>query len=339
MMGGVRKLGKVLLWIVGAVVALALIVLVVRGINGWRYPQPALRRENPADLSTYSGRPGVGVTHVTGTYLNGFHLKPDRVTHRGVVVTFGGSDGGCNWDLANRLADQGYEVLALFFFGQENQRPTLDKVPLEFFGEVLQYVDAHASSAAPVTVVGVSKGGELVSLLPTYYPRIDNVVAYSPGEYVYQGLDYAAPGSSWTWQGRELPYVRFQYSSPQGLADMMVPRLLNTPMRLRTTYETSTARDPDAAAARIDITTLRGHLLTFAGSDDQMWQGDVAAVDLARAKGALGEAHVYPGAGHLFGLPGDHVGGFLMGGTKEANLAAFEDSNRVLAARLADWHR
>ncbi len=38
--------------------------------------------------------------------------------NKGVVITFGGSDGSTNPHLANYLSSDGYEVVAVYFFGQ-----------------------------------------------------------------------------------------------------------------------------------------------------------------------------------------------------------------------------
>ena len=212
-------------------------------------------------------------------------------------------------------------------------------MPLEFFGEALDYAATHAASPHPLTVIGSSKGAELALLLPSYYPEIDNVVAFTPSEFVYQGLDYASPHSSWTWQGRELPYVSFQYAAPEATLGVLTAMALKLPVRFRETYVTAADRDPDAHLARIDVTRITGHLLAFAGDDDRMWQGDLAADHLAAARPALTEVRIYPGAGHAFGVPGCYAAGYELGGNAQANAAALADSTAILHSRLAAWHR
>ncbi|HZK33048.1 MAG TPA: hypothetical protein VFC60_00985 [Tissierellaceae bacterium] len=41
---------------------------------------------------------------------------------KGVVVTFGGSEGSSNMDVAKKVAKEGYEVYSMYFLGKENQR-------------------------------------------------------------------------------------------------------------------------------------------------------------------------------------------------------------------------
>ena len=331
------------LWAVIVLAALAvptLAVFGVRAINGARHPEPVLAGvslERLAGSPTES--PEVTIVRITEGALDGYHLRPtDGRTLSGLVVTWGGSDGDANDQVAFDLARGGHEVLALHFFGRPNQRPRLSEVPLEFFDEALEYARNHAASTHPLTLVGTSKGAELALLLPTYYPEIDNVVAYTPSEYVYQGLDFAATHSSWTWRGRELPFVDFRHAAPEASWGMLTAMALNLPVRLRETYVTAPQRDPDAASARIDASRLRGHLLLFAGDDDRMWQGDIAAHNLATARPGLTEAHVYPGAGHVFSVPGWYAAGYELGGSAEANAAALASSTEILRSRLAAWH-
>lgn len=332
-----RRLLRVLLRIVAVVAALVLVFFAIRFVNGLVFgTKPAA---DPTNLALYpTDQPGMKVEHVTGKYLNGFHLVPDQIKHKGVVVSFGGSDGGPGWERALLLAQQGYEVLGLFFFGMPNQQRLLSGVPLEFFGEAIDYLDAHAKSPRPLTVIGISKGSELSLVLANHYPRIDNLVLYTPSRYVYQGLDYAQAASSWTFGGAELPYVNFRYASAGATASMMAALTFNYPARLRDTFVTATAADPNAAAAKIGLDKLKGHLLMFAGDEDAMWPGEVAAREIAAARPNLTEAVVYEGAGHLF-FTGPVAGPYDVGGSVQANGSAEAASQAKLLATLAAWHK
>ncbi len=256
--------------------------------------------------------------------------------HPGLVVVFGGSEGSANQRAAAGIAGQGYEVLALFFFGQANQPAQLSEVPLEFFGEVLDWSRRTVSSPTPLTVLGVSKGAELALLLPTYYPQITNVVAYAPGDHVYQGLVYDKPASTWTWRGTNLPYVGFDRADPAASTSMVLALLLGWPAHLRPTYASALANSPDRETARIKVETYRTNLLLFAGAKDAMWQSDEAATAI-QAHRPDARVVIYPAAGHVFALNG-YVGPFALGGTQAANDAARADSTRILTEQLTQWH-
>ncbi len=332
-----QKLVRILLRLLAVVVALVLVFVGIRVVNGLRYPTPPAFAGNFADASRYpTTQPGMTVEPVSGAYLNGLHLRPDAVHHAGLVVTFGGSEGGCDYERAVRLASQGYEVLALFSWGQANQQPVLADVPLEFFAEVLAWRAVHRVGG-PLTVVGTSKGAELALVLQERYPEVDNVVLYAPTRHSWLGLDYGAVRPSWRWRGEPVPYVSTTYASHASRVAMVVAMLLNTPMSLVDQFTTAEAADPGAAAAAPKV-VVSGHLLAFAGDSDRMFPSARDARLLAEAAGGRGEAHVYPDAGHLFGAHDGWAAGVDFGGTRAGNEAAQAASDAVLDAALAAWH-
>ena len=332
-----KRATKVLLIIIAVPLTLALVVLGIRFVNGLRYPAPANAVDDPKDPAQYAlTQPGMTVERVEGDYLSGFHLRPDTTTQQGLVVTWGGSDGGPDYDRAVRLAGQGYEVLSLFFWGQPNQTPTLANVPLDFFDEVLAWRAEHVPHG-PLTVIGTSRGAELALMLQTKYAEIDNLVVFTPTEYAWQGLDFRVEQPSWTWRGEPVPYVSFRHSDPGATAAMFGAMLLNTPIPLRAQHETAVANDPNAESARIPL-VFTGNLLAFAGDDDAMWPGEIAARSWGDAAPPRTEAHIYPGAGHMFGDISGWGGGYALGGDQTANAAALQASSEVLNTRLAQWH-
>lgn len=336
-----RRLLRVLLIIVAVLVALALIALGVRFVNQARFPEPGRAYPDPKNAAAYpttvegltvTALPG---TAASGTALRGFHLAPAQRKHPGTVFVWGGSDGGCDFERASALAQAGHDVYALFFFGQPGQPQALQRVPLEFFGTALAHARQQGADTSTVTVLGSSKGAELALLLPTYYPEISNVVAFAPTEYVWQGLNYSSPGSTWTWQGADVPYVSFAQADQGANRDMMLAMLLGTPAKLRPVYASAAAAGVPNGA-RIDPTKIKGHLLLFSGEQDEMWMSSEAADHLALARPAT-ENVVYPDAGHILGLNGSWAGGFALGGTADANVEAGADSMNILREHLAAW--
>lgn len=127
----------------------------------------------------------IAISEIKEGFLNGFHFIPNEKSSKGSIVVFGGSDGGCDYDRAIELANDGYEVIALFYFGQDNQPKTYNNVPLEFFEEFLNYADNHDIDTTELTLIGTSKGAELTLLLSNLYSEIDNIVLFSPSSYVF----------------------------------------------------------------------------------------------------------------------------------------------------------
>lgn len=333
-----RRLGKFLVRALAVMVALVLVVVGVRVVNGWRYP--SAEGSDPRAIASYDlDQEGMSIEHITGDYLSGFHLVPDEVIRDGVVVTFGGSEGSPDFSRAVSLAELGYEVYALFFFGQENQQAQLQDVPLEFFGEVTDRIEAGSARPGPLTVIGSSKGAELALLLAEEYDEIDNVVLFAPTMHSYQGLVFGQEvPASFTRAGEDVPFLSFRDASLGALAGQLSAMAFNYPISYLATYESVVeGSDPDAIeAAALDPTAVEGGLLVFAGGDDRMWQSATAAQQIQDLNPAA-EVHVYPEAGHVFGGTG-HAAGLALGGTEQANAEAREDSTRVLTETLTTWH-
>ena len=337
-MKALKAIGKVLLWVLVAILVLVLIIFGLRTYNGNKYPITHSMPEGmSSDKSTYET--SEYITAIEGDYLNGFHFRPAKKKHRGVVVVYGGSEGSPDYSRAKQLFDAGYEVLSLYFFGQANQKPTLANVPLEQFDEVTAYIDEHVEDPSPVTVIGASKGAEFAELLAAHGYPVDNVVAYAPAHYSYSGLDFTGGEDfpSFTDKGEVVEYASFRKASISSGAKMLWDMATSYPVSYRATYESAAAN----ADAPIDLSGFGGNVLLFAGDADQMWQSDVAARALAE-QGENIEAHVYPDAGHAFFPDAEKLPNgwqIMLGGTAEGNRAAHEASEKILLERLAEWHR
>lgn len=333
-----RTLRKVLLWMVVIVVVVVVAVVAARAVNQARYPQPDVAYPDPQDATAYpDDLPGVAVTPIADGPVRGFHLRPHDIRHDGVVLTWGGSEGGPDFEHARLLAGEGHEVLSLFYFGQTDQPPTLDRVPIETAQRAIDWAELNAVQADPVTIVGTSKGAELAALLPTYESRVDNLVLFAPIDHVMQGMDQREVVSSWTYDDEDIPYVAYADAESSGpVLGLMAAMVLGYPMHLRPVFE-GAIDAPGAADARIDFTRLPGELLIFAGGDDQLWPADDAARRIEEARPERTEVHIYESAGHVFSVPGDHADGMRTGGSAEANAAARQASDRILVDRLAGW--
>lgn len=339
-MKALKAIGKVLLGVLAAILVLALIIFGLRAYNGNKYPiTQSMTEAMSSDKSTYET--SEHITAIEGDYLNGFHFRPADKKHSGVVVIYGGSEGSPDYSRAKQLFDAGYEVLSLFFFGQDNQKPTLANVPLEQFDEVTVYIADHVEDASPVSVIGTSKGAEFAALLAAHGYPVDNVVAYAPGHYSYSGLDFTSGEDfpSFTDKGESVGYASFRKASISSGAKMLWDMATNYPVSYRATYESAAANASDGA--RIDLSDFDGNVLLFAGDADQMWQAGIAARALAE-QGDNIEAHVYPDAGHVFFPDAEKLPNgwqIMLGGTAEGNRAAHEASEKILLERLAEWHR
>lgn len=152
----------------------------------------------------------------SGLAADFFHNGSQRP--RKCVVMLGGSEGGCRWSRAmpalEQLDRRGYNVLSLAYFKEQGLPPSLEQIPLEYFGHAFRWLDHHpAVLPGDYALIGGSKGAELALLLASRFPQVAAVVAFSPSHVVWQGiprnrlLPARVPVSSWSHGGREIPFL------------------------------------------------------------------------------------------------------------------------------------
>jgi dienelactone hydrolase len=217
---------------------------------------------------------------------------------RGAVVVLGGSEGGLAGSrrLAQRLAADGFDALAVSYFGEEGQPDHLNLVPIEPVGQARAWLQARPGEGDErIAVVGVSKGAELALLAASRDPEFAAVVVGVPSDVVWQGIDMSGgpTGASWTAQGRPLAYTPYDLSQGfRGILQLYVDSLPGAP-----------------AEAEIPVERIAGPILMISASDDGLWPSAEMANRIERRLGARGFAHavinlVYEHAGHaVFGPP------------------------------------
>lgn len=343
-----KKLKRISLALLGVIATIALLIVGVRAYNDhvyggetYKFDAPAYFSD-PANLSLYpTNIDGVDVRRVDDGAAQGFHLVPREIKHKGTIIVYGGSDGTPNYAQAVDFAKNGYEVMSLFMFGQKNQPKTLARVPLEQFEQTLRYVEAHARSASPLTVMGVSKGAEYALNLTSKYPQINNAILAAPSAYNFNGLDFENYGSSWTWQGKELPYIDIQKTSlGHFIGDMIIPMIVKAPVTYKNAYQTAVDMDKDSESKKISLNT-KANILIIAGSDDQMWNSAGMGKSIKDQRPQNTDLAIYGGAGHVFAGNGVLSTGSTrmnVGGTTNANTRAARESHKLMYDRLQVWH-
>jgi len=250
-------------------------------------------------------------------------LPEDRPPPSSVLV-LSGSSGRVERERARVLARNGSAALTFRWFGGAGQPPGICEVPLETF---LPALDQLADLSDRVVVLGVSKSAEAALLLAARDPRISAVVGLSPTSVVWANVGAGLDGrdrpqrSSWTWNGRPLPFVPYDDSwEPDG-----------DPPRFRGSYEQSLRAAGVAAAARIPVEAITADVLLAAGGDDQVWPSLDYARAIADRRSAAGRTTriiTSADAGHRLILPGELVaaGGRRMtrGGSEVADRALGE---------------
>lgn len=235
---------KIFFSIFSIVIILVILVFSIRIYNDYKYKDINVLNfpkyyKDVTNISLYpTDIDGVDVTYVDEGRMQGFRFVPKKKSHKGLVICYGGSEGSPNFESAKRLAEEGYETFALFMFGMKNQEPTLTKIPLEQFEDVINYINKNIKDNKPISVLGASKGAEYALNLACKYPEIDNLILISPSSYNFAGLDFKDYGSSWTYKGKQLPYIDTKKSSFSSfLKNIIVPTIIKSPISYKETYK------------------------------------------------------------------------------------------------------
>ncbi|CAN7731862.1 acyl-CoA thioesterase/bile acid-CoA:amino acid N-acyltransferase family protein [Variovorax sp. LjRoot130] len=290
--------------------------------------------------------PGVVSREVRDGGFFGKMFEPDQPGPHRAVLVVGGSSGGLVWsqEMAALLASHGYAALALAYFAVEGLPPTLDRIPLEYFGTALEWLSEQTTVAAnKIGVVGVSRGGELALLLGATYPEIRAVVAYVPSGILWPTFPESGHGA-WTLGGREIPYAKT-------LTHEEWNKELAAGSAREGSFDWYFLPLKDAAYASkvsIQVEKINGPVLMITGIDDRLWPSTELtefAVERFKQHGFRHRVEhlAYAGAGHSIAWPngpttmlkakhavsGDEMD---MGGTPEGTARARQDSwPRMLA--------
>ncbi len=276
--------------------------------------------------------PGVVQSSVRDDGLVGefFYHQGER---RPGVIMVGGSNGGLAIDMPALLASHGYAVLSLAYFAMPGLPANLIEIPLEYFARAIAWM-RRSPQVAPsgLALCGSSRGGELVLLLGSLFAEVTAVIAYVPSGLVWSGIGgdpQQRAQAAWTLGGKPLPYVE---PAPQDPAIWSKPPVALTPW-----FRDCLKNQASVEHAAIAVEKIKGPVLMFSGTDDQMWPSlnlaDLAVRRLLAHDFPHHFEHIsYAGAGHFIRFPYSPVMSDLfhpvalapmaLGGTPEANHVA-----------------
>ncbi|WP_138159660.1 alpha/beta fold hydrolase [Peptoniphilus catoniae] len=339
---------KIFFRIFTVVIIILALVFIIRIYNDHKYKDTNTFKfpeyyKDVTDISLYPiDIDGVDVTYVDEGRMQGFRFVPKEKSHKGLVICFGGSDGGPNFETAKRLAEEGYETFALFMFGMKNQEQTLTKIPLEQFEDVISYINKNIKDNKPISVLGASKGAEYALNLASKYPEIDNLILMAPASYNFAGLDFKDYGSSWTYKGEELPYIDIKKSSLNSFFKNIIgPAIIKSPISFKETYNSAIEEDSTSQEKLIPIKDVKANILMIVGEDDLMWDS-LAMANKIKEQTPNAKIYSYKGAGHIFAGNGILDLGKIRvatGGTAEGNEKAKSESRKTIYDFLKENHK
>lgn len=234
-----------------------------------------------------AGAADVVVRDVREPDLVGVYARGSAPGRQPAVIVLGGSEGGlftARW-AAPLLASNGHAVLGVAYFrdelGPSHLPPNLENIPLETIERARDWLARQPGvDASRVAVVGVSKGAELALVAAATFPWVTAVGAFAPSHVVWEGVpprdqpDRAA-GSSWTYRGKPLPFVRWSRAAERR-SDLT--RRATGSSRLTEVHLESLAEfAADVPAATIEIERSRAAIFVAAGTDDGLWPAAYSA--------------------------------------------------------------
>lgn len=339
---------KIFFRIFSIAIILVVLVFILRIYNDHKYKDNNALKfpeyyKDVTDISLYpTDIDGIDVTYVDEGRMQGFRFVPKEKSHKGLVICFGGSDGGPNFETAKRLAEEGYETFALFMFGMKNQEQTLRKIPLEQFEDLISYINKNIKDKKPISILGASKGAEYALNLASKYHEIDNLILIAPSSYNFAGLDFKDYGSSWTYKGKELPYIDIKKSSFKSfLKNIIGPALIKSPISFKETYNSAIEKDSYRQEKLIPVKDVKANILMIVGEDDLMWDS-LAMANKIKAQNPKSKIYSYKGAGHIFagnGILDLGKARIATGGSSEGNEEARNESRKTIDAFLKENHK
>lgn len=265
-----------------------------------------------AKMTRFHAGPGVARQEVEGENLRGVFFWMDEGEARPGVIVLGGSDGSIREDFAALLATHGFAALALAYFDQDGLPQELVEVPLEIVETGIEWMEENgAVQAGKLAVLGKSKGGELALLAASTFDNIKAAVIYVGSGVVFQGIskDPRNPkvASSWTYQGKPLPYVPLKWNRAE-IARAILLGILGRPLSMVSIYERNMKDEDAVEKALIPVGNIKGPVLLISGKHDRVWPSSSLSNDVMRRLGRLErpypDRHLqYENAGHRIGIP------------------------------------
>ena len=219
-------------------------------------------------------REGVQRIEVREEGLVGTLFLPEGEGPWPAVMILNGSGGGINEPRAALYASHDYMAFALAYFKAPGLSDYISNTPLEYFKQGLDWLRReHKPYKNFVALNGQSRGGELVLLLASLYPKdVSAVIAYVPGAVVHSGQNAADPavgreGPAWLLNGQPITHVWQDNKTAtwapfdQGPAPHRHEKAILTALQ-----------DKDAVArARIKVENIQAPIIMLSGTDDGSW--------------------------------------------------------------------
>ncbi|WP_234117541.1 acyl-CoA thioesterase/bile acid-CoA:amino acid N-acyltransferase family protein [Clostridium hydrogenum] len=237
------------------------------------------------------------------------YFTSNKIEKRPAIIVVSGSDGRIEkaQAISEIFAAKGYSALAVCYFGMEGTSPCLNKIPLEIIKNAIDWLSMQDTvDKNRIAIYGRSKGGELVLLAASLFKELNCVIANVPSCYIYEGLKNALPShqSSWTYQNKELPFLKFSMFL---LIKMAIKKLLGQENIMSWMYK-NLIKKGNTTTAAIALEKINGPILMLSSASDNIWPSllhcEIASKRLTEKNFKYNYKHcTYEKSGHMLTLP------------------------------------
>ncbi|NWX81883.1 ACOT1 thioesterase, partial [Nothoprocta pentlandii] len=247
--------------------------LLAQGQHEWLFMQDGLQR-----IPVREGR-------VRGTLF----LPPGDGPFPGIIDLYG-VGGGLPEYRACLLANHGFAVLALAYYGYEDLPQNMQEFQLEYFEEAVDFMLKHRQVKGPgVGLLGISKGGDLCVSIASFLKGI-TATALINGSV-------ANVGGMLRYKDITIPPLGFDLKrlkvNEDGITDIV--DLLNNPL------------EGPSSQSFIPLEKAECTFLFIVGQDDRNWKSEFFAVEGSKRLQAHGKEKpqiiLYPRTGHYIEPP------------------------------------
>lgn len=191
----------------------------------------------------------------------------DSTCDQPLIVGLGGSEGGNAWasnywkNTRDEFIKKGYAFLAVGYFKAKGTPDTLDRISIEqLHNAIIEAAKNPRINKSKIAIIGGSRGGDLALLIGSYYNDIKAVVAIVPSHVAFPGNTDHFSTSSWTYKGKELPFVP--------VSEEAVPALITHD--LRSAFEIMLKDTAAEQKAIIHVEKINGPILFMSATKDEV---------------------------------------------------------------------
>lgn len=187
------------------------------------------------------------------------------------IIVLSGSDGRIEkaQNIAQVLTRYGFNTLAICYFGLNGTNRSLNMIPIDIVENAVAWLKKKTRTCK-IAIYGRSKGGEGALLAASEISDITCVVANTPSNYIFEGINSKgkmSKQSSWTYQGDEYAFVPFKLHI---FLPYIIKKILFGRSDFRKAY-THLLEKYGNERNQIKIENINGPLLFLSAKNDEIW--------------------------------------------------------------------